>query len=92
MTALGPDELGDRLKMADRSQVWLARQLGIRAETVWHWLRGDWAIPASRHDRIRALLAPEASISLSVDDLAVLRRGEVVERGGVSVSMTEGTR
>jgi hypothetical protein len=89
---LDAGELVDLLRLSQRSQAWLARKLEVRAETVWHWLHGDWAIPASRHDRIRALLAPEASISLSVDDLAVLRRGEVVERDGVSVSMTEGTR
>lgn len=85
-------ELSDLLTISGRSQVWLAQQLGVQPNSVWRWAHGTMAVPASRHDRIRALLAPEASISLSVDDLAVLERGEVVERDGVSVSMTEGTR
>lgn len=85
-------ELRDLLTISGRSQVWLAQQLGVQPNSVWRWAKGTMAIPASRDKALRALLAPEASISLSVDDLAVLRRGEVVERDGVSVSMTEGTR
>jgi hypothetical protein len=59
MTDLDPDELRDMLQAAQRSQAWLARHLGIRAETVSHWMQGKWPIPASRHDRIRALLATD---------------------------------
>jgi hypothetical protein len=84
MADLEPAELGDLLQAAQRSQAWLARQLGIRAETISHWMHGSWPIPQSRHDRIRSLLTPE--VVLSSEDIVRLRSGASVERGGVSVS------
>jgi DNA-binding transcriptional regulator YdaS (Cro superfamily) len=49
-------ELRDLLTTGGRSQVWLARQLGVRPNSVWLWAHGRMPIPDSRAERIRALL------------------------------------
>lgn len=61
-SALPPDELVALLADAEKSQAWLGRRLGVRAETVWHWVHGDWEIPEPRHGQIRELLSPKCPV------------------------------
>lgn len=55
---LDADELRSLREGAERSQAWLARQLGVAANTVYFWERGEWPIPESRHTLIREMLSP----------------------------------
>lgn len=78
-----PDELRDLLSDAERSQGWLARQLGVAENTVFRWAHtsGAWPIPDSRVGAIRELLAPtregairEVCAWLADDSEATLRQ------------------
>lgn len=62
------DEILKALDEQDRSQAWLARQIGVSRMSMSRWLRGEEPMPEDREKQI-------------VDVLAIKRTNERSQRG-----------